>query len=156
MKNDTITDSLPPFVSDILTGQKHYIDNIFADTWKKLKFNTLIKGAGFTKRSGIEVTEVVFILLIWKWLNMSSISMFSKKALGVFSNARKDAMYDLLKREEINWRELNIQTAKVVYKQNNHAASRVKSFVLDDSIDEAGHSKWDGGGLYFSGCLVWH
>lgn len=149
MKNDTNSDGLPPFVSDIITDQKHYIDNLFADTWKKLKLNSLIKGAGFTKRSGIEVTEAVFILLLWKWLNMSSIAMFSRKALGMFSNARKDAMYDLLKREEINWRELNIQTAKAVYKQNKLAGSRIKAFVLDDSIKTRTGKKMEGVSSHF-------
>jgi len=55
-------------ISDLVTDSKHYLDNRFADTWKKLKMNSLIKGAGFTKRSGIDVTEAVFILLLWKWL----------------------------------------------------------------------------------------
>ena len=76
--------------------------------------NSLIKEAGFTKRSGIEVTEAVFLLLLWKWLNMSPIALFSRRALGLFSKARKDVMYDFLKREEINWRALNSQTARAV------------------------------------------
>ncbi len=134
LKNDTNADSLPPLISTVITDSKHYIDNLFADTWKKLKLNSLIIGAGFTKRSGIEITEAVFLLLLWKWLNMSSIAMFSKKALGTFSKARKDVMYDLLKREQINWRVLNSRTAKAVYQQNKLTGSRVKAFVLDDSI----------------------
>jgi hypothetical protein len=69
-------------------------------------------------------------LLLWKWLNMSSIAMFSKKALGSFSKVRKDVMYDLLKREEINWRALNSQTAKAVYQQNKLCGSRMRAFVL--------------------------
>ena len=44
--------------------------------------------------------------------------MFSRKALGLFSQARKDVMYDLLKREDINWRALNSQAAKAVYQQH--------------------------------------
>lgn len=109
MKNDINANNLPPLVGDVLTDPKEYIDNLFADTWKKLRLNSLIKRAGFTKRSGIEITEAVFLLLLWKWLNMSSIAMFSRKALGTFSMTRKDVMYDLLKREEINWRALNGQ-----------------------------------------------
>ena len=109
MKNDINANNLPPLIGDVLTDPKEYIDNLFADTWKKLRLNSLIKRAGFTKRSGIEITEAVFLLLLWKWLNMSSIAMFSRKVLGTFSMARKDVMYDLLKREGINWRALNGQ-----------------------------------------------
>jgi SRSO17 transposase len=149
LKNGTNADSLPPMISVVITDSKHYIDNLFADTWKKLKLNALIKGAGFTKRSGIEVTEAVFVLLIWKWLNMSSIAMFSRNALGTFSRARKDVLYDLLKREEINWRALNSRTAKAVYQQNQLTESRVKAFVLDDSIKTRCGRKMEGVSSHF-------
>ena len=155
MKNDTKmkcpvgTSHLPPLINDVITDSKCYIDNIFADTWKKLKINSLIKAAGFSKRSGIEITESVFLLLLWKWLNTSSIAMFSKKSLGTFSNARKDVMYDLLKREEINWRKLNTQTAKAVYQQNKLHRSRVKAFVLDDSIKIRKGKKMEGVSSHF-------
>lgn len=149
MKNDTNTGNLPPLIGDVITDPKHYIDNLFADTWKKLKFNSLIKKAGFTKRSGIGITEAVFLLLLWKWLNMSSIAMFSRKALGTFSRANKDVMYDLLKREEINWRELNIQAAKAVYKRNKLTGSRIKAFVLDDSIKTRSGKKMEGVSSHF-------
>jgi len=43
-------------------------------------------------------------------------------------------MYDLLKREDVNWRVLNLQTAKGVYQQNALGQSRIRAFVLDDSI----------------------
>ena len=149
MKNDTNGSSLPPLIGVVITDSGHYIDNLFADTWKNLKLNALIKRAGFTKRSGIEVTEAVFVLLLWKWLNMASIAMFSRKALGVFSKARKDVMYDLLKREEINWRALNIETAKAVYQKNKLAGSRIKAFVLDDSIKTRRGKKMEGVSSHF-------
>lgn len=149
MKNGIKTNSLPPLISDVITDSKCYIDNLFADTWKKLKLNSLIKAAGFSKRSGIEITESVFLLLLWKWLNASSIAMFSKKSLGTFSNARKDVMYDLLKHEDINWRELNTQTAKAVYQQNKLKGSRVKAFILDDSIKTRKGKKMEGVSSHF-------
>ncbi len=149
MNNDTIANSLPPLISSVIADSKHCIDNLFADTWKKLKLNTLIKRAGFSKRSGVEISEAVFLLLLWKWLNMSSIAMFSRKALGVFSQARKDVMYDLLKREQINWRALNSQTAKAVYQQGNLASSRIKALVLDDSIKARSGKKMEGVSSHF-------
>ncbi len=149
MKHDTKRDCLPPLISAVITDSKHFIDNLFADTWKQLKMNTLIRRAGFTKRSGIEITEVVFVLLLWKWLNVSSIAMFSRKALGLFSQARKDVMYDLLKREEINWRALNSQSAKAVYQHHQLSGSRVKAFVLDDSIKARRGKKMEGVSSHF-------
>jgi hypothetical protein len=66
MKNGINTDSLPPLISTVLNDSRHYIDNLFADTWKSLKMNALIRSAGFTKRSGIGIAEAVFVLLLWK------------------------------------------------------------------------------------------
>ena len=149
LKNDMNAGRLPPLISDVITDPKHYIDNLFADTWKKLKLNSLIRKSGFTKRSGVGITEAVFLLLLWKWLNMSSIAMFSKKALGTFSSANKDVMYDLLKREEINWRELNIRTAKSVYQQRHLVGSRLKALVLDDSIKTRRGKKMEGVSSHF-------
>jgi len=53
--------ALPPIIADMITDQEHYLGSLFADTWKKLKFNARIKGEGFTKRSGIDITEAVFL-----------------------------------------------------------------------------------------------
>ncbi|MCU7814243.1 MAG: hypothetical protein KZQ81_03310 [Candidatus Thiodiazotropha sp. (ex Rostrolucina anterorostrata)] len=75
LKNDINSDSLPPLISGVITDSKHYIDNLFADTWKKLKLHSLIRGTGFSKRSGMEVTEAVFILLLWKWLNIFTMQL---------------------------------------------------------------------------------
>jgi len=149
MNNRTKTKSLPTFISDIITEQKGYIDNLFADTWKDLNFNSLIKKAGFTKRSGLGINEAVFLLLLWKWLAMSSIAMFSRKALGTFTDAKKDVMYDLLKREDINWRIFNLQTAKCIYQSQQLEKSRIKAFVLDDSIKTRRGKKMEGVSSHF-------
>ena len=95
---------------------------------------SFILRAGFSKRHGIEVTETVFVLMVWRWLNVSSVAMFCRTALGLFSRAKKDVLYDFLKREDVDWRKFNLDTAKEVYKQQGLGASRVKAFVLDDSV----------------------
>ena len=60
--------------------------------------------------------------------------MFSRKALGVFSHAHKDVLYDTLKREDINWREFNLQVAKRIHDRCELNKSRTRVLVLDDSI----------------------
>ncbi|MCU7880515.1 MAG: hypothetical protein KZQ60_08265 [Candidatus Thiodiazotropha sp. (ex Lucinoma aequizonata)] len=97
LKNGTNADSLPPLISGIVIDSKHYIDNLFADTWKKLKINSLIKRAGFTKRSGVEVTEAVFILLLWKWLKYVINSHVFQKRFGDIFNGQKRYHVRLLK-----------------------------------------------------------
>jgi hypothetical protein len=134
MKNATKHDCLPPLIANVLHDPLTHVDNLFADTWKQLRFGSLIHKAGFRKRSGTDIVDVVFLLLLWKWINVSSISVFAKKAIGVFSHARKDVLYDTLKREDINWREFNLQVAKRVYEEHELERSRTRALVLDDSI----------------------
>lgn len=134
MKTDTKHAYLPPLVADVLHDPLTHIDNLFADTWKQLRFGSLMAKAGFTKRSGKSVTEVVLLLLVWKWINVSSISMFASRSIELFSDAKKDVMDDLLKREDINWRELNLQVAQRIYLEHAIDKSQTRTFVLDDSI----------------------
>ena len=70
--------------------------------------------------------------------------MFCRNALGMFSRAKKDVLYDFLKREDIDWRKFNMGTAKEVYRQQGLGDSRVKAFVLDDSIKARRGKKMEG------------
>ena len=149
MNNGTNKSALPSLIGTVLSDQRHCIDNVFANTWKTLRFNTLLSSAGFSKRSGLQIAQAVFLLLLWKWLAVSSIAMFSRKALGTFSDAKKDVMYELLKREDINWREFNLLTAKEVYRANRLHGSRIKAFVLDDSIKCRRGKKMEGVSSHF-------
>ena len=94
----------------------------------------ILLGAGSGKRHGIEVTETVFVLMVWRWLNVSPIAMSSRTAPGLFIRAKKDASYDFPKREDVDWRKFNLDTAKEVYEQQGLGDSRVKAFVLDASV----------------------
>ena len=102
-------------VTDVLHDPLTHIDNLHADTWKQLRFGSLIAKAGFSKRSGKYVTEAVFLLLVRKWINVSSASMSASRSIELFSDAKKDVMCDLLKREDSNWRELYLQVAQRFY-----------------------------------------
>jgi len=134
MNSATKIDSLPPLIANCLHDPRMHIDNLFADTWKQLQLGSLIRKAGFAKRSGTNIVDVVFLLLLWRWVNVSSISMFARKSIGAFSHARKDVLYDTLKREDINWREFNIQVAKRMYDSFELGKSGTRVLVLDDSI----------------------
>jgi len=109
----------------------------------------LIQRAGFKKRTGISVTEAVFLLVLWKWIDVSSIGLFSRKSLKTFSDANKDVMYDLMKREDTDWRGLNMGVAKSVYQQHHIASSRLKAYVLDDTVAQRRGRKMEGVSCHF-------
>ncbi len=43
MNNASKHDILPPLVAELLDDPVTYIDNMFADGWKRLRFSSLIK-----------------------------------------------------------------------------------------------------------------
>lgn len=60
--------------------------------------------------------------------------MFSRKSLQCFTDARKDVMYDYLKREDVKWRRLHYQLARQVAKEHKLMDHEIRAFVLDDSV----------------------
>jgi len=93
----------PSLVDDVLKDPSHCVDNVFASVWKALNFSRLIQRAGFKKRSGVPVVDSVFLLVLWKWIAASSIAVFAKQSLKVFSEAKKDVMYELLTSRRALW-----------------------------------------------------
>lgn len=132
MNSDTKNPLLPTLTSDLLTRSGIHTDNLFSTIWKRLHFDTLLSQAGFKKRTGTPVAEVVYLLLLWVWLKANSIAMFSRESLLSFSAARKDALYDFLNREDVNWRQLQLLTAKKVIHATDNG--KLRAFVVDDSV----------------------
>lgn len=130
----TKSDALPSLTADILSDPHMPADNLLARLWKVMAIPTLLSRAGIGKRSGLPAPNVVYLLLLWGWLKVSSISMFSRDSLQSFADARKDVIYDFLKREDVNWRGLHIQVARRVYQDHNLKECRIKAFVVDDSV----------------------
>ena len=130
MNHDTNRRALPSLVEGALDGDAPYLDNVFAQAWKQLKVSRGLLGAGFRKRSGIAVIETVFVLLLWKWLHVSSIAMFCRTALEWFSHAKKDVLYDFLKREDVHWREFNLRVASQLYRSQQWNTAKVRGLCL--------------------------
>jgi SRSO17 transposase len=58
-------------------------------------------------------------------------------------------IYDLLKREDADWRNLNLATAKQVYLQRKISNHKLKAYVLDDSIKQRRGKKMEGAACHF-------
>ena len=132
MNSATNTTNLPPLTADLLSQANLNIDNTFNSTWKSLNFKGMLNQAKFSKRSGTPVGDIVYLLMLWVWLKVDSVAMFSRDALLSFSAAKKDALYDLLNREDLDWRKLQLLTAKKVLKSNSK--NKLSAFVIDDSV----------------------
>ncbi len=134
MNNAKNTLELPAITKDFLRKEGIAVDNLFAEIWKSLKIPSLLTQLGFTKRSGPSVSEVVYLLLMWVWVKNESIYLFSRTAMQTFTKSKKDIIYDYIKKEDVNWRGLNLQSAKKVYQSENLKCCEHKAFVLDDSV----------------------
>jgi len=141
MNNGTNNGLFPSLIEEVLIHPAQCVDNIFSSVWKNLNVGKLIKRSGFRKRSGVSVMETVFLLVLWRWINLPSIAVFSRQSLKTFSDAKKDVMYDLLKREDIDWRGLN--------QQRDIGSSRLKVYVLDDSVKKRRGKKMEGVSSHF-------
>jgi SRSO17 transposase len=147
MNSATKTLNLPTLTADLLSQTNLKIDNTFSSTWKTLHFNTMLRQAKFSKRSGMPASDVVYLLMLWVWLKVDSVAMFSKDALLSFSAAKKDALYDLLNREDLDWRKLQLLTAKKVLKAN--PKNKISAFVIDDTVKTRRGKKMPGVSSHF-------
>jgi hypothetical protein len=134
MNRDTKSPNLPSLIGDLFTAHGLQVDNLIAVVWTKMHITTLLHRAGFQKRSGLDVNQVIYLLIVWVWLKSESIGMFSRKSMQSFTDAKKDVMYDYLKREDVNWRRFHCQVARQVFMQHDLNKHEIKAFVLDDSV----------------------
>jgi hypothetical protein len=149
MNPATKTDLLPSITADVLSDPLILADNMVARLWKSMTIPTLLCRAGINKRSGLPAPDVVYLLLLWVWLKTTSVRMFSRSSLQSFTDARKDVMYDFLKREDTNWRTLQIQAARKVYMDHRLKECRIKAFVVDDSVKIRRGKKMGGVSCHF-------
>lgn len=134
MNPATKSPALPSLTADILSDPQLPVDNLLARLWNTLSLPTLLARAGINKRSGLPAPDVIYLLLVWVWLNVSSIHMFTRTSLQGFADARKDALYDFLKREDVNWRSLHQQMARKVWQVHQLKHDQIKALVVDDSV----------------------
>ncbi len=129
MNHTSKLSALPTLTTDLLLESGILIDNVFAKLWQQIGMKTLLSRAGFNKRSGIPIDEVIYTLSLWLWLKKESIGMFARDSL---QGMGKDVLYDTLNREDLNWRKYHEQIAYKAVRTFQGAVK--KAFVVDDSV----------------------
>lgn len=148
VNRDTKPMPLPELTADVLRNGGCLIDNLFADLWTQVGMNTRLSRAGFHKRSGTPMHELVYCLMLWVWLKVDSIGWFARESLQTFSGAPKDALYGVMNREELDWRRLHQGIARQAVRPMK-ASSTPKAWVLDDSIQVRHGKKMPGISSHF-------
>jgi SRSO17 transposase len=153
MNNAKKAPVLPALTAQILKKEGLLVDNLFANLWKQIGMKQLLSKIGFSKRSGTPVGELVYTLVLWVWLKKSSISMFSKDSLKYMATHEKDALYGLMNREDLNWRELNLEISIKAIKAMSPCCNTPKAFILDDTVPHRFGKKMPGVSSHFDHTL---
>ena len=136
---------LPALTTDLLNANGILIDNVFASLWREIGMNTILRKAGFCKRSGTPIGEVMFSLMLWLWLKKDSIGMFARESLQDYMG--KDVLYDTMNREDLNWRKYHQQMA--IKTVQTFKASGKKAYVVDDTVAQRFGKKMPGISSHF-------
>lgn len=136
-------------ITESLKEDYIFVDNEIRDSIKKLKLFKYLRRYGKNKRSGYSIETTIYALLIWVFLKNNSIKMFFEKSLSVFFKGGKDVLYNTMRDEEINWRQISLATAKEIYVQNNLAFEKETAFVFDDTIKKRSGKKVEGISSHF-------
>jgi SRSO17 transposase len=135
---------LPALTVDLLQESGILIDNVFATLWKQVGMKSILSRAGFNKRSGLPIGEVIFTLSLWLWLKKDSIGMFARDSL---QSMGKDVLYDTMNREDLNWRKCH---ELIAYKAVRSFQTGIKkAFVVDDSVVQRFGKKMPGISSHF-------
>lgn len=149
MKTLTSQTSLPSLTSGFLSETQTLADNLFADLWRSLGLSALLTKLGFCKRSGLAAPQIVYLLLMWVWVGRESIALFARQSLRSFTDANKDALYDVLAREDLNWRAFHGAVALKVYRAGRLKDSALRAYVLDDSVKTRRGKRLEGVSRHF-------
>ena len=113
----------------------------FLKLLKTLKINTLLRNAGIQKSSGISVNSIFefLLMLVFQGKNLDR-HLNSERGL---DQPRKDTYYRFLNYSKYAWRKfLNALVYKVITNFDSlTSASRVRVFILDDSVYSRSRSK---------------
>jgi SRSO17 transposase len=136
---------LPALTVDFLKANGVLIDNVFASLWREIGMKTVLSRAGFYKRSGTPISEVMFSLMLWLWLQKESIGMFARECLqGAMG---KDVLYDTMNREDLNWRKFHEQIAHKTVQALKPSGK--KAYVVDDTVAQRFGKKMPGISSHF-------
>ena len=136
---------LPALTVDLLKANGVLIDNVFASLWREIGMKTVLSRAGFNKRSGTSMSDVIFSLMLWLWLTKESIGMFARDCL--HDSMGKDVLYDTMNREDLNWRKFHEQIAHKTVQALKQSGK--KAYVVDDSVKQRFGKKMPGISSHF-------
>ncbi len=125
--------SWTPF-TDNLKQEYAIVDNELLKSIDELDLFSKAHLYGLKKSKGFSLRQVMFSVVIWPLLTVTSLHFFCGNRLSAYFNGGKDVLYDFLKRQSINWRGYRFHTAKQFYKKHQLANEPIRAATFDDTI----------------------
>jgi len=135
--------SLPTPLSRAVFSPEFLADNELAGGLSALGVVALAVKAGMAKRNGRPVKEILYALLLWPLLGVTSIHTFCGPALKRMYAGGKDALYGFLGREDLNRRGLHAKSA-LGFVRKHRMLGPLSALVADDAIKERSGKKMEG------------
>lgn len=141
------TDLTP--ITDALAEEYVFVDNEMQAAITRVRFFSILSKCGVRKRSGEPLKQVMFAILVWSFLPVKSIGAFCGKFIGAYLQGGMNVIYDLLRREDINWRSISLTVALNVFRDQRLGDEADCAFVVDDSIKQRRGRKVEGVSSHF-------
>lgn len=147
--------SFTPFTEN-LKQEFAIVDNELLKSIEELNLFSKAKLYGLEKSKGFSLKEVMFSIIVWPLLAVSSLHFFCGNRLQGYLSGGKDVIYEFLKRQTINWRGYRIHTAKQFYKKHELAKESVRAATFDDTIKHRRGKKVDAVSSHFDHTIGKH
>ncbi len=137
-------------LSDALSQPLTFSDTELAEAIQRHSLVGLFAGAIHRKRrsDGEPLPSVLCALLVWPLLKVKSLHCFCAELCQILAG-KVSVLYDLLGREDINWRALANDLASKVYQANDLGPRSQRAFVVDDTSQARAGRKVEGTSCYF-------
>src|SRR5208283_4248163 len=137
-------------LSDALSQPFTFVDTEVADGLRRHSVVGLLAAAlGRPRRSdGEPLSNLLCALLVWPLMKVKSLHCFCAELCQILSG-KVSVLYDLLGREDINWRGLSNELARRIYQDNEIGSRSQRAFVVDDTSKARAGRKVEGTICYF-------
>lgn len=137
-------------LSDALSQPLTFADTELAEGIQRHSLASLLASAMSRKRrsDGEPLTNLLCALLVWPLFKVKSIHCFCAELCQILAG-QLSVLYDLLGREDINWRALLGELARKVYQANDLGPRSQCAFVVDDTTQARAGRKVEGTSCYF-------
>jgi hypothetical protein len=137
-------------VSDALNQPFTFVDTELSEGIQPHSLVGLLAAAMSRQRrsDGEPLTHLLCALLVWPLLKVKSLHCFCAELCQILAG-EVSVLYDLLGREDINWRGLSSELARRVYQDNEIGSRSQRAFVVDDTSKARAGRKVEGTSCYY-------